>query len=57
MWNISIIMSDENHEILHKYIYKLLAKYNMPLFNEQLELNKKQKIISYNLNFYYLYTI
>lgn len=38
---------DENQEILHPYIYKMLAKYSMTLYNEQLEPNKKEKIIAY----------
>lgn len=38
---------DENQEILHPYIYKMLDKYSMPLYNEQLEPNKKEEIIAY----------
>lgn len=38
---------DDNQEILHPYIYKMLDKYNMPLYNEQLEPNKKEDIIAY----------
>ncbi|XP_044733605.1 uncharacterized protein LOC123296209 [Chrysoperla carnea] len=41
---------DENQEILHPYIYKTLNKYNMPLYNEQLEPSKKETIIAYYQN-------
>ena len=41
---------DEDQEILHPFIYKLLDKYKMPLYNEQLEPNKKQKIITFYQN-------
>lgn len=41
---------DENQEILHPYIYKMLNKYNIPLYNEQIEPDIKEKIISYYAN-------
>ncbi|XP_075235009.1 uncharacterized protein LOC142332450 [Lycorma delicatula] len=41
---------DENQEILHPYIYKMLNKYNMPLYSEELEPNKKETIIYYYKN-------
>lgn len=41
---------DENQEILHPYIYILFHKYNIPLYNEQINPNKKEEIISYYQN-------
>ncbi|XP_044745757.1 uncharacterized protein LOC123307492 [Coccinella septempunctata] len=38
---------DEKQEILHPYIYKLLDKYNMPLFSDRLEPNKRADIIAF----------
>ncbi|CAK6517579.1 MAG: hypothetical protein O7C59_11365 [Rickettsia endosymbiont of Ixodes persulcatus] len=39
--------ADEDSEILHPYIYKMLDKYSMPLYNGELEPNKREEIISY----------
>ncbi|XP_022205601.2 uncharacterized protein LOC111062179 [Nilaparvata lugens] len=38
---------DEDAEILHPFIYKMLSKYEMPLYNERIEPNKKEKIIAF----------
>ncbi|MDN3030521.1 MAG: hypothetical protein QMO91_04140 [Candidatus Tisiphia sp.] len=38
---------DDRQEILHPYIYKMLHKYGMILYNVQIEPNKKDEIISY----------
>ncbi|XP_039282730.1 uncharacterized protein LOC120351018 [Nilaparvata lugens] len=38
---------DEDAEILHPFIYKMLIKYGMPLYNEQIEPDKKEKIIAF----------
>ncbi|WP_342269655.1 hypothetical protein [Rickettsia endosymbiont of Orchestes rusci] len=43
-------MIDEKQCILHPYMYKMLNKYNMPLYNEQTEPDIKEKIISYYAN-------
>lgn len=41
---------DDRQEILHPYIYKILHKYGMILYNAQIEPNKKDNIISYYQN-------
>ncbi|XP_075234106.1 uncharacterized protein LOC142331938 [Lycorma delicatula] len=38
---------DANREILHPYIYKMLNEYNLPLYSEALEPDKKETILSY----------
>ncbi|RZF34209.1 hypothetical protein LSTR_LSTR016653 [Laodelphax striatellus] len=38
---------DNEQNILHPFIYKMLLKHNMPLYNEDMEPNKKNEIISY----------
>ncbi|XP_022187595.1 uncharacterized protein LOC111046378 isoform X1 [Nilaparvata lugens] len=38
---------NNEQSILHPFIYKMLLKHKMPLYNEEMEPNKKHEIISY----------
>lgn len=38
---------DQEQEYLYPYVYELMVKYNIPLYQELLEENKPQKIIDY----------
>ncbi|XP_039289106.1 uncharacterized protein LOC111043276 isoform X1 [Nilaparvata lugens] len=38
---------DDDGEILHPFIYRMMLEYNIPLYNEQMEPNKRDQIISY----------
>ncbi|WP_341792508.1 hypothetical protein [Rickettsia endosymbiont of Gonocerus acuteangulatus] len=50
LYHRPIYLIDEKQCILHPYMYKMLNKYDIPLYNEQIEPNIKEKIISYYAN-------
>ncbi|XP_039285291.1 uncharacterized protein LOC111051117 isoform X1 [Nilaparvata lugens] len=41
---------DDDGEILHPFIYRMMLRYNIPLYNERMEPNKRDQIISYFRN-------
>ncbi|XP_022203928.2 uncharacterized protein LOC111060565 [Nilaparvata lugens] len=41
---------DDDKEILHPFVYRMMHKYSIPLYCEQIEPNKRQQIIAYYQN-------
>ncbi|XP_039279250.1 uncharacterized protein LOC111047625 [Nilaparvata lugens] len=41
---------DDDEEILHPFIYRMMHKYSMPLYCKQIEPNKRKQIIAYYKN-------
>ncbi|CAH0394661.1 unnamed protein product [Bemisia tabaci] len=47
LWNRPVYIINEEHGILHPFVYKLLNKYKQPLYNLAIEPEARTKILTY----------